>query len=70
MAVYELWRQEGHGVTFSFQLRDLCADALAMAVPDEEPPVLVWTVDADTYDEAMTKYHRHMGWEPYVPMER
>lgn len=29
----------------------------------------IWAVDADTWNEAATLYHEHMGWEPYKPME-
>jgi len=31
---------------------------------------LKWTVEADTWEEAMTKYHEHMGWEPYKPFPK
>lgn len=24
-------------------------------------------VEADSWTEAMTKYHEHMEWEPYIP---
>lgn len=30
---------------------------------------LIWTVDADSYNEASTLYHEYMGWEPYRPMD-
>ncbi|WP_137189698.1 hypothetical protein [Stenotrophomonas rhizophila] len=26
----------------------------------------VWTVNAQSHFEAMTKYHQYMGWGPYV----
>lgn len=32
--------------------------------PDGPPPVLLWTVEAETYLQAMALYHDHMGWEP------
>lgn len=25
-------------------------------------------IEGKTWEEVMTKYHIHMGWEPYVPM--
>lgn len=28
-----------------------------------------WEVKAASWEDAMTKYHEYMGWEPYVPME-
>lgn len=33
--------------------------------PEEGTPVLFWTIEADTYREAMVKYHELNGWEPY-----
>ena len=30
---------------------------------------LVWTVDAASWHEAMTLYHKWRGWKPYVPMD-
>jgi hypothetical protein len=29
--------------------------------------ILMWTVEAESHEEAMTLFHVHMGWEPYVP---
>ncbi len=29
----------------------------------------IWSVEADTYNEAATAYHEYMGWEPYKPMD-
>jgi hypothetical protein len=37
-----------------------------MIEPDAE---LIWTVDADSYDEAMTLYYEYMGWGIYKPMD-
>ena len=28
-----------------------------------------WEVEADSWEEAMTKLHEHMDWKPYTPME-
>lgn len=28
---------------------------------------LLYTIDADTHEEAMAVHHIRMGWEPYVP---
>ena len=27
------------------------------------------TIEGETWEDVMTKYHEHMGWEPYVPMK-
>jgi hypothetical protein len=31
--------------------------------------LLRWTVEADSWEQAMALCHEHMGWDPYVPME-
>jgi hypothetical protein len=28
---------------------------------------LIWTVEAESYNEAMTKYYQHMDWGQYKP---
>ncbi len=28
----------------------------------------IWSVDADSWNEANALYHAFMGWEPYQPM--
>ncbi len=35
----------------------------------EAGSTLLWTVDADSWHEAMTHYHKWQGWKPYVPMD-
>jgi len=30
---------------------------------------LCCVIEADSWNEAMTKYHEHQGWGPYVPFE-
>lgn len=32
-------------------------------------PVLIGEIEAYDWNEAMTKYHEFMGWEPYQPMD-
>lgn len=63
--LYELWeaRDEG-GDGFTF-------------IPENHPQrsrltrgsVLVWSVEADNWEEANQKRHEHMGWEPYKPLK-
>lgn len=35
----------------------------------EAESTLLWTVDAASWHEAMTRYHEWQGWKPYVPMD-
>lgn len=28
---------------------------------------LCCTIEGETWEDVMTKYHEHMGWEPYIP---
>ena len=32
-------------------------------------PKLVWSVEADSWEEACNAQHEHHGWEPYVPID-
>jgi hypothetical protein len=42
----------------------------ALRFAQEDGAQLVWEVTAVGSNEAMAKYHEHMGWEPYKPMLR
>lgn len=59
---YELWQDKG-GYTF-FPENNNTARNLLLA--DAE---LIWTVEADSFEEAQTKKHEYLGWEPYQPMD-
>jgi hypothetical protein len=65
---YELWQQEEAGevvgYTF-FPVDDIYERRLRLL---EAGSKLAWTVEADTYDDAMRLYHAHMGWGPYKPL--
>lgn len=66
---WEVWQQSGHGITTSIDTVGRRAVHLAGFDPDDPPPVLIWTFEANTFLEAMVLYHEHMGWEPYRPMD-
>jgi len=34
----------------------------------EDDAKLVWSVEAESWDEAQTKKHEYLGWEPYKPI--
>jgi hypothetical protein len=36
--------------------------------PDEAGHVLLWRIEADSWEAACREYHRRQGWGPYVPM--
>ena len=64
---YELWRHEAKDVV---EDAFFAVDENYQQHPelDDQNFCLVWCVEAETYDEAMQKYHEHMDWEPYKPM--
>ncbi len=35
----------------------------------EPGATLIWSVDAASWNEAMTLYHQWRGWKPYVPLD-
>lgn len=63
---YEVWRSESEdGVSFNcFPENSLNARKIL-----EPGAKLIHVIEAKTWNEAMTKYHEVMCWEPYVPME-
>jgi hypothetical protein len=34
----------------------------------EDCPDLIWTIEADTWEDAMRRYHELQGWKSYIPM--
>lgn len=65
MSTYEAWREPG---CLSFGPQEALARDRASGFISAGAQK-IWTVEADSWEEAMTKYHEHMDWEPYVPME-
>lgn len=59
---YELWQLED-GYEFFPESNTSAKDSLS---PEAK---LIWTVEAVSWDEAQTKKHEYLGWEPYKPME-
>jgi hypothetical protein len=35
----------------------------------EPGAIVIWSVDAGSWNEAMTLYHKWRGWKPYVPLD-
>jgi len=58
---YELWKEPN---AYSF-FPESSASARALLTADAR---LIWTVDARDWNEAQTKKHEFLGWEPYKPM--
>lgn len=58
---HELWLESEQEQTFCFA-GPLGDDARALLLPGAK---LVWTVEAESHFEAMTKYYEHMGWGVY-----
>ena len=36
---------------------------------DDSPAILCCEIDGDSWEDCMVKYHEHMNWEPYIPMD-
>ena len=65
-------------MTYELWIEDEGADGKdSMLIPADHPQkasltanaALQWSCEADSWEEAMNKYHEHMGWEPYKPTE-
>jgi len=55
---YELWHSESDGCHTFFPANQNPADL-------PEDAYLVWTVEAESWEEAQTAMHDYRGWEPY-----
>jgi hypothetical protein len=64
---YELWRHEDEAISLSFFAVDENYDLQRRLL--EPGAEFIWAVEAETYNEAMARYHEFMGWEPYKPMD-
>ena len=61
--LHELWEEpDGGELTFCLA-GPLGNDARRLLAPNAR---LVWTVEADSHFEAMTKYYQFMGWGEYT----
>jgi hypothetical protein len=65
MPTYELW-ESADGTELAF-MQDVDRDEALLTSLQELHQT--WVVEADDWTAAMTRYHEHMGWEPYVPMD-
>ena len=67
--IFELWKSEdGSEYTFLPHWSIVKCPQLKKD-SDDKDQIMIWSVEADTWDEACTKYHEYMGWEPYIPFD-
>ena len=60
---YELWHsQDGRSDIYTLLAVGAGRGAL------EPSAIVVWTVEAETWDEARRRQHEFLGWEPYQPV--
>lgn len=62
MTKYELWHSEQE-VSYTF-----CEAGRAHQAFLPADARCIWTVEADSWEEAQTQKHIYLGWEPYKPM--
>ena len=64
---YELWQSQDENVASQ---AFVAVDQNYLKHPEisDGQHQLIWSVDADSYNDAMTRYHEFMDWEPYKPM--
>lgn len=60
--IYEIWQNDTSSTIFP-------EDHPQRAILIEPDARCIGTVEAASWEDAMTQYHQIMGWEPYVPME-
>jgi hypothetical protein len=60
---YELWQSDSES-SYSFFASGDKANADMLPIDAR----LIWTVEADSWEEACRRQHEFLGWEPYKPM--
>lgn len=60
---YELWKESGEGAYSFFPADNESARKLLSSAAE-----LIWTVEADSWEEAQRKKNSYLGLEPYSPM--
>ena len=64
--VYEAWRDEANcSITFA-PLAAIEEERARGGISDKA--ILLYRLEADTFEEAMAVHHIKMGWRPFVPM--
>jgi len=68
---YELWKYEDDwGVGWTFMPVDHQYEAFLRYKEKKEPSSkLVWSIEAETKEEAVARYHEFMGWGQDKPVE-
>jgi hypothetical protein len=61
----ELWKEKD---SLTFAPKENIREMLRHGIINKRAKK-IWKVTAKTWEEAMTKYHKYMGWEPYVPFK-
>lgn len=74
MGQWELWRQTttSGGIVHTFLPADARPprDSPEWGPDDWAEPELIWTVEARSTNDAMSRFHAYMGYEAYRPMLR
>ena len=60
---YELWEDQERNYSFFPEDNDSARDLLPKSAK------LIWVVEAASWEEAQSKKHEYLGWEPYKPTE-
>ena len=59
---YELWRSDSES-SYTF----IAAGHAEQAGGLPSDAILIWTVEANTWEDARRQQHEFLGWEPYEP---
>jgi len=62
---YELWEEEdGRNHSFFPEDNESARNLLS------KDAKLIWKVEATSWEEAQTRKHEYLGWEPYKPEDK
>ena len=66
---YELWADKDKTNLSFFGVGDSYDQILQMLKDEEDELELIWTTEAETYNEAMQNYYDFMDWGKYKPFD-
>lgn len=66
---YELWANKNKTDLSFFNEEELNYNQNLLLLKDEGEFELIWTTEAETYNEAMQKYYDFMDWGKYKPFD-
>lgn len=64
--IFTVWGKDGSAHTV---IEGEGPPRFADGTRDDDAAELIWTIEANSWTDAMKRYHELQGWDPYTPMD-